>query len=160
MTGNSLRPPKIPHASWTAEERHLPHCRRIAAQLIRLGVPEQLITCDERPSHSYEEALCVREFLDTHAGINSVLFVSKSFGAGRQYRTLQQNLPAHLTLIPYPFETNLGEGANVTRENWMDTPLARAFILAEYQRVLEYGARGHLTPLAAPLERVEDIELP
>lgn len=160
VTGCIPQAPKFPHASWIGEERLLPNCRRIAINLFRLGVPEEIITCDEHPSHTLEEALSVRAFVDAHLSIASVLCISKSFAMGRQYRTLQKALPDHFTLIPYPFDTNLSEGESVTRDNWMDIPLAKAMVLAEYNRILRFGASGHLTPLDAPVPGLENVELP
>jgi uncharacterized SAM-binding protein YcdF (DUF218 family) len=159
VVGGIPRNPKAPHVSWTGEDRFVPNCRRIATNLIRLGVPEHVISCDERPLNSYEEAMCLRAFIGTHPEIVSVLFISKGWGIGRQFRTLHHNLPGDIVLVPYPFETNLGEGEAVTRENWADSPQGRAMVIAEYNRILTYGKQGGLTPLASPVVGLEDIRL-
>jgi uncharacterized SAM-binding protein YcdF (DUF218 family) len=127
-----------------------PICHVIAERLKRLGVPQDRITCDEGPTNSLEEVLCAREIIES-GKIPSVLFVSKCFGAGRQYRTLRKHLPKHIVVVPYPFDTSLGKGPVVTRDNWMDGPESRSVVYSEYLRILRYGAQGDLIALDAPV---------
>jgi uncharacterized SAM-binding protein YcdF (DUF218 family) len=155
VTGGISATPKMPHTSWVGKERLIPQCQRIAGHLIRLGVPEHVISCDDQPSNTYEESLAVRAITETHPDIRSILFISKCFGAGRQYRTLKKQLAGHITLIPYPFETNPGEGDPVTRENWMLTPSGRVIVLAEYQRICTYAYWGHVVPVDEPVPGLE-----
>ncbi len=149
VTGGVARNLKIPHSTWTPTE--MPGCCIIADHLKRLGMPEDRIVCDERPTNSLEEVLCAKEIVNSN-GISSVLFVSKCFAAGRQYRTLRKHFPEHVELVPYPFDTNLGEGPVVTRDNWMDRPESRSVVYSEYLRILRYGAQGDLISLDKPIE--------
>lgn len=151
VMGGVARNLKVPHATWHPTQT--PICHVIADHLKRLGVPADRITCDERPTNSLEEVLCAKETVES-GGIASVLFVSKCFGAGRQYRTLRMHLPEHIALVPYPFDTNLGAGPVVTRNNWMDRPESRSVVYSEYLRILRYGAQGDLVPLDTPITAI------
>jgi len=145
VTGGITLNSKTPHPTW--EQRDLPVARGIASHLVALGVPEAVITCDERPTNTYEEAVCVREWVRSRA-IGRILFVCKSYASGRQWRTLRKQLPAQIALVPYAYDTNLGHGPPVTRDNWMKRTESRSRVFSEYLRILAYGESGHLNIFA------------
>jgi uncharacterized SAM-binding protein YcdF (DUF218 family) len=152
VTGGVTMHSKTPHEAWP--DPSLPTARGIAAHLVELGVPEEVITRDERPTHTGEEAACVKEWACARS-IRSILCICKCYAAGRQLRTLRKHLPDEIALVPYPYDTNLGHGPLVTRENWMDRPESRSRVYSEYLRILAYGV---LLPTEKPIPGLEEWE--
>lgn len=85
-----------------------------------------------------------------------VLFVRKSYGVGRQLRTLQKHLPAHLKFIPFSFDTGLEENTLITRENWMKSELGRSVVVGEYIRIICYGKIGGIQEIESEIPGLED----
>jgi uncharacterized SAM-binding protein YcdF (DUF218 family) len=151
VTGGIAKNPKVPHSTW--QQCELPLSRIIAGHLIELGVPAIDIISNEQPENTLEEALCLKEFVSVNS-IQSIIVVGKSYAAGRQMRTLQKHLPSEIQLVPYFYDTNLGEGPVVTRDNWMKEARSRSFVFGEYLRIIAYGEKGYLIPLTSRIENL------
>ena len=80
--------------------------------------------------------------------IDTILAICKSYGTGRQCRTLRHHIAKQIQIVPYPFDTNVGrEGPIVTRENWMQLSPSRAYIFSQFLKILKYGQLDHLEPI-------------
>jgi uncharacterized SAM-binding protein YcdF (DUF218 family) len=151
-TGGSARP-KYRNSSWVYDD--VPESHLIVERLTELGVPPGDILFEDRSTNSLENVLYAREILDFNS-ISSILFVCKCYGAGRQYRTLKQNIPAHIMLCPYPFDAKIVDrDILVTRDKWMNNEVSRSFVFSAYLRILYYGNRGDILPLEKPIEGLE-----
>ena len=133
------------HPTWvdgTTPEAHV-----IRRELVRLGVPGDCIICEDRSTNSLENVLFAKEVYD-FSRVRRLLVVCKSYGVGRQCRTLRQHLPDSIVLIPYPFDTELGGvWPTITRDTWMDYAEGRDYVLAQVAKIHRYGNWGHLEPV-------------
>jgi len=146
VTGG-YKPNATRHSSWnygTTPEAHV-----IRDQLIRLGVPKDVLIIEDRSTNSLENVLFAKKTVDFNR-IQSVLFASKSFASGRQYRTLLKHLPPHLVYRPLIVHSTIG-GRTVTRDGWINDPQHRQIVFGEYLRILHYGKKGDLVPLENPI---------
>lgn len=143
LTGG-VKPNVIRHSSWDQGNRS--EASVIKEQLVKEGVPEEIILKEERSTNSLENILFARDLLDFNQ-IKSVLFVCKSFAIGRQFRTLRKNLPSHLEFSSYSFDTQLRSERLVTRDNWVEDEESCSFIYGEYLRIYHYGQKGDIEPL-------------
>ncbi len=133
------------HATWTDGET--PEAHVIKRELIRLGVPEDRIICEDRSTNSLENVLFAMRVFD-FTGAHSILVVCKNYGVGRQCRTLRQQMGKSVILVPYPFDTEIsGYGPFITRDNWVNYEEGRAFILTQVDKIIRYGKLGHLEPV-------------
>ncbi|MCU0522256.1 MAG: YdcF family protein [Anaerolineae bacterium] len=133
------------HATWTDGET--PEAHVIRRELIRLGVPEDRIICEDRSTNSLENVLFAMEVYD-FSSVSSILVVCKNYGVGRQCRTLRQQMGNSVILIPYPFDTEIsGHGPFITRDTWVNYEEGRAFVLTQVVKIRRYGKLGHLEPI-------------
>lgn len=140
------KPTALGHHTWTHGSR--PEAEVIRDELIDQDVPKSSIYFENRSTNTLENVLFAKEKYD-FGQVNSILAICKSYGAGRQCRTLRHHIDKQITVIPYPFDTNVGkEGPIVTRENWMTMPKSRAYVFGQFLKVLKYGDHGHLEPIA------------
>lgn len=139
------KPGVIHHPAWadgTTPEAHV-----IRRELIRLGVPGERIVLEDRSTNSLENVLFAKEVYD-FSQVQRILVVCKSYGVGRQCRTLRRHIPKTVMLIPYPFDTELGGvWPPITRETWMDHAEGRAYVLTQVTKIHTYGGLGHLEPV-------------
>jgi hypothetical protein len=138
-----------PGVQYPDEWKHgdTPEAHVLRRELMRLGVPEGHILSEDRSTNTLENVLFAKEVFD-FSTVNRVLAVCKCYGVGRQCRTLEWNIPAHIQVVPYPFDTNIkGQGPVITRHNWMEYETSRAFVLAQVGKIVRYGKMGHLRPL-------------
>jgi uncharacterized SAM-binding protein YcdF (DUF218 family) len=133
--------------------------RFLADKLIAAGIPETSLILEERSTNTRENAVFATEVFDFET-IESMLLVCKSYAAGRQYRTLRRHLPAGVRILPYPFDTTATarEGPLITREDWSESAEGRARVFGEYLRIVAYGARGEIEPLAEPVAELEGAD--
>ena len=134
----------------------MPEARFLAGKLIEAGVPEECLILEERSTNTLENALFAKEVFDFES-VGSVLLVCKSYAAGREYRTLRRHLPAGVRVMLYPFDTTAtAQGGNlITRGNWSESAEGRARVYGEYLRIVTYGERGEIEPLAEPVAGLE-----
>ncbi|MDQ0899899.1 YdcF family protein [Paenibacillus sp. V4I7] len=153
ITGNSSTWGMV-HPSW--KHGDVPQAGVIVSFLVSKGVPESAIVYQDRSKNSLEDILFAKEVFDFRR-INSLLFITKSYGAGRQWRILTKHMPSHLIFIPFPFDTNFGDDEPVmTRDNWMETAKNRSLVFGEYLRIACYSRKGDITPLEKQIEGLEN----
>lgn len=128
------------HESWTDGSKS--EAQSIKDKLLLNGVPEEIITIEDRSTNSKENVLYSKQIFD-FSNISSLLFVSKSHAAGRQYRTLRKYLPHNIEMAPYSYETVLN-GIYINQSNWMLYPESRSLIFGEYLRILYYSHIGDI----------------
>lgn len=143
LTGG-IKPNVIRHKEWKGGDTAESHVMR--KQLLKLGVPEKALIIEDRSTNSLENILFAQELFDFKS-VRNVLFICKSFAAGRQYRTLKKHLPKQIHIAPYPFDSSLINDQIVTRDNWMNDSNSRSFVYGEYLRILAYGTKGDIEPL-------------
>ncbi len=134
------------HAGWTYGP-DVPESHGIAEQMNRLGVPASAILTEDRSTNTLENVLFALEVAD-FTQFRSILAITKSYGTGRQLRTLRHHIPNTIAVHSVSFPTegyNLGPGL-IDRDNWTDTELRVRLVLGAYQRIMKYGLAGHLTP--------------
>ena len=136
----------IRHHTWQHGTR--PEALVIRDELVARGVPEQRIIVEDRSTNSLENVLFAQELYD-FASLTSILVISRAHGVGRQYRTLRHHIDPRVRIDAYPFATNVGrEGVAITRENWMTMDDSRAGIFSNFLKIIKYGRRGDIEPLA------------
>ena len=129
ITGG-VKPGAPRHPAWPGGMA--PEARAIRAQLIAGGVPRSRIRWEERSRNSLENVRAAQE-LWAIGRAGSILFVGKSFAAGRQRATLRGVLGAGPALLPWSFDAT-GDGVTVRAGTWSGTAIGRARVLGEYLR--------------------------
>ncbi|MZQ80976.1 YdcF family protein [Paenibacillus sp. 5J-6] len=153
ITGNNSTWGMI-HPSWNYGD--VPQAGVIVSYLISNGVPADAIVYEERSKNSLDNVLFAKEIFNFDK-INSLLFITKSYGAGRQWRLLTKHLPPHIRYVPYPFDTNFTDDEPImTRHNWMNTPKNCSLVYGEYLRIVCYGKKGDITPLDNQIAGLEN----
>jgi uncharacterized SAM-binding protein YcdF (DUF218 family) len=152
MVTGGVSPTAVRHAAW--EDDRTPESHVIVARLLAAGIPESAILFEDRSCNTLHNVLVAKEQFD-FSTMNSLLFVCKSHGAGRQYRTMAKHLPSRLRYIPYGFDTGYGTEL-ITRMNWMDSIKGRSRVYGEYLRILFYGERGDILALEKPITGLEE----
>lgn len=133
------------HRTW--QDGATPEAHVIRRELIRLGVPEGCIVCEDRSTNTLENVQFAQEVYD-FSTVHSILAVCKNYGVGRQCRTLCQQVRPDIRITPYPFDTEAGrDGPFITRQTWMNYPQSRAFILEQVRKIIQYGQQGALVPI-------------
>jgi uncharacterized SAM-binding protein YcdF (DUF218 family) len=154
VTGG-YKPTAKKHFTWI-DDIKTPESHVIKRELIRLGVPEKLIYCEDKSTNSLENVIFAKDVFD-FSRVSSVLLVCKCYGVGRQCRTFKQNIGKPMEIIPYPFNAIVGNNTYlVTRENWMHDGESRYFILTEAAKIYAYGNKGDLEPV---LDISDELEL-
>ncbi|MFC7442909.1 YdcF family protein [Laceyella putida] len=134
----------IRHAGWTYGTT--PEAQVIRDKLVEWGVPLHLMDWEDQSTNSLENVLFGLRKINVN-GLSSLLFVSKSFAVGRQYRTLKKYLPDEMVIEAYPSLTTINK-LPVTAWGWSQVAAHRAVVYGEYLRIVAYGKRGHILPLA------------
>jgi len=139
------KPGVHPHYTWSDGET--PEAHVIRRELIKLGVPENAIICEDRSTNTLENVLFAKDGFD-FSTIASILAVCKNYGLGRHCRTLRQHLDRRIQIFSYPFGTEAGsQGPLVTCTTWMEYEKGREVVLAQLAKIIRYGERGHLEAL-------------
>jgi uncharacterized SAM-binding protein YcdF (DUF218 family)/diadenosine tetraphosphate (Ap4A) HIT family hydrolase len=133
------------HYTWADGET--PEAQVIRRELIKLGVPERAIVCEDRSTNTLENVLFAKNVFD-FSTIASILVVCKNYGLGRQCRTLRQQMARRIQIFPYPFDAEAGSrGPLITRQTWMEYEKGRELVIAQLAKIIRYSQRGHLEPL-------------
>ena len=144
VTGG-LKTNALRHHTW--KDNQTPESNIIRRELIRLGIPKENIYAEMRSTNTYENVRFALEIYD-FGSVSSILVVCKSYAVGRQIRTMQALLDPGVKIIPYPFDTHLGgNGPWITKENWLDHDVGRAYMFANVLKIYQYGCAGHLVPV-------------
>jgi hypothetical protein len=132
------------HYTWSDGET--PEAHVIRRELIKLGVPENAIICEDRSTNSLENVLFAKEVFD-FSTVASILVVCKNYGAGRQCRTLRQQIDRRIQIFPHPFDAEAGSrGPRITRHTWMEYEKGCEVVMAQLAKIIRYGQWGHLEP--------------
>ena len=157
MATGGYKPTASRHFTWA--DGCTPESHVIRRELIRHGVPEDLIFYEDRSTNTLENVLFAQEVYD-FSGVERILAVCKSYGVGRQCRTLSRHVQQHVKIIPYPFDTHIGgDGPFVTRENWMDFEKSVSYIFAQVLKIYQYGKMGHLDPVTHMSDALKKLVL-
>ena len=150
VTGG-VSPTGIKHPDWSDDQMR--ESEGITAKLVEGGVPHNAIVFENRSRNTLENVLYAQEVVD-FSQMRRLLFVGKSIGAGREYRTLAQNVPFPLRYIPFGFDAEYA-GQIISRHTWMQSAVGRGRVFGEYLRIVYYGRLGHVLPLEQEIDGLQ-----
>lgn len=126
----------------------IPEAFLIRDELIRLGVPENVIIVDPTPTNTLENVLHFKQILGEcriHPG--SILYLCIYHHSGRCYLTLKKYFPdATITALGHGL---LFSGLDIQMHTWTTVEGAEKRVYGEYQRILTYSEKGDI---AYPIE--------
>ncbi|AIE85943.1 YdcF family protein [Fimbriimonas ginsengisoli] len=120
-------------------DRGLPIADEMREKLLAHGAPEDRIAVMNRSNNTLED---VEMSLPLLQGVSNILLAAKAHHSGRCLLTLRRffpEIPIHCLTVDAYYGDIL-----VTRNNWTTTPLGRARVWGEYQRILAYSAKGDI----------------
>lgn len=154
VTGG-YKPTAVHHHTWQHGTR--PEALVIRDELVARGVPNAHITIETRSTNSLENVRFAQEVYD-FSTLTSILVICRNHGVGRQVRTLRRHIDPRITVHAYPFATNHGrDGIPITRANWMTTATSRAGVFGHLLKIIKYGRKGDIEPLAALSPELEEV---
>lgn len=106
--------------------------------LIKNGVPDEAIICEEEAEFTYQNALFSKKLLEERGvRVRCAILVCKAFHARRAYTYYQNAFPdVDISVVAVP-------GKDITKENWYKTDAGRRRVAGELKRMgeqLEYLA--------------------
>ena len=138
------KPGVHPHHTWRDGDTSEAHV--IRRELIKLAVPENIIVFEDKSTNTLENVLFAQAVYD-FSGVTSILAVCKNYGVGRQCRTLRQQIAGTIKVVPYPFDTEAGNGPFITRHTWMNYEESIFVVFMQAVKIYQYGKLGHLEPV-------------
>ena len=144
------------HHHYTWVDGSTPESHVIKRELIKQAVPENCIYCEDKSTNTLENVLCAKEVYD-FSEVSSILAVCKNYGVGRQCRTLRLHMDRDIKVIPYPFDTEAGDGPFITRHTWMNYEKSKALVFAQAAKIYQYGKLGHLEPVEYISPSLEEL---
>jgi hypothetical protein len=115
----------------------------IRADLIGYGVDPGMILVEARSRNTLENVVFARDMLACEGtSPKAILFYCKSHHSGRARRTLALNM-AGVTLSCATYDASY-EGVTVRAADWHQTRIGTRRVLAEYERIRRYSARGDI----------------
>lgn len=117
----------------------------IRSALIAAGVRPSAVLVEARSTNTLENVLLSIEMLDAlETKPRSLLFYCKSHHSGRVWRTLSKHAPGmDLSCATYDA---VYAGTSVSAGSWTRSELAVGRVLAEFERIQVYAARGDIDP--------------
>jgi len=146
-----VSPAEIKHPQW--RDANTPEADIIVEKLMENGVKAEDIVFENQSRNTLENVLFAKKIFD-FSTLDSLLFVCKNHAAGRQYRTLAQQISHPVRYVPFGFDAVFG-GEVISREEWMNSEVGRARVFGEYLRILQFGKMGHVLPLEREIEGLE-----
>ncbi len=141
--------PKIELKDWIYKD--IPESKIIKSGLMGRNISEDVIITEEKSVNSIENVVYAKEIFD-FTSISSILFISKSMAAGRQYGLLRAHFPHIKKIVPYPYDSTLGDSDRiVTRSNWTLDEQSKSFVFGSYLRLILFSRKGFI-------EKVKEIE--
>lgn len=122
------------------------------------GVDILLETYSTHTLENVTEALKLKDF----SHYKKILFVSKSFAAGRAYLTLKKYVP-NSQLLQKTFDAHYPhDEQRISRDSWHQFEAGKQRVWGEFLRIREYGQRGDIAyddvrPLVREIERAVTI---
>ncbi|AGK96844.1 YdcF family protein [Clostridium pasteurianum] len=144
---------KSKHKDWHYGNK--PEARVIFEKLLSYGVTREKIFFEEKSSNSKENVMFAKEIYD-FSNVKSLIFISKNYAAGRQYRTLKKYLPQNIKIISYSYNTYLDDGTTFDRYDWMEHPKSISLVLGEYLRIIFYGKKGDIEEIHGIVKGLEN----
>ncbi|MGN7358117.1 YdcF family protein [Paenibacillus sp. SAF-054] len=151
VTGG-VSPTGVKHPEWP--DPNTPEADVIISELLKAGISKDNITFENRSGNTLENVLFSKEVFD-FTTVSSMLVVCKNHAAGRQVRTLKQNIDCSISYIPFGFDTIYNNDV-FSRANWMNSTKGRSRVWGEFLRINYLGAIGHVLPLVEKIEGLED----
>jgi len=150
VTGG-VSPTGVKHSDWL--DPNTPEADVIISELIKAGIPKDIITFENKSRNTIENVLFAKEVFNFNS-VSSLLFVCKNHAAGRQLRTLKQHIDNSSLYIPFGFDAVFNNEI-ISRDNWMNSNIGRSRVWGEFLRIKYYGAIGHILPLEEKIEGIE-----
>ena len=125
-------------------DRAVSEAQGIRMALLQLGVDGTTVLTEERSQNTLQNVVFSRELLKfTGAMPESILFYCKSHHAGRAWRTLTKHMPS-VSLSCVTYDAIYGD-VTVSMGDWHKNVSATRRVLAEYERIVRYAARGDIS---------------
>lgn len=135
---------KDKHKDWIYGEKT--EARVIFEKLASQGVPVEKMFLEEKSKNSKENVLFAKEAYD-FSKVKSLIFISKNYVAGRQYRTLKKHLSKDIKISSYTYNIYLDDGSTFDRYDWIEHEKSKSLVFGEYLRIAYYGQRGDIEGL-------------
>ena len=142
------------HYSWMNGDT--PEAHVILRELVKLSIPESIIFYEDKSTNSLDNVLFAKEVYD-FSRVRRILAVCKNYGVGRQCRTLKQQIAENIQVIPYPFDTEAGNGPFITRYTWMNYEKSKEVVFTQVVKINRYGKLGHLEPVEQISMELEEL---
>lgn len=142
------------HFTWG--DGNTPEAHVIKRELVKLSVPECAIYYEDKSTNSLDNVLFAKEIYD-FSKVNRILVVCKNYGVGRQCRTLKRQIAQTIQVIPYPFDTEAGNGPFITRFTWMNYEKSKELVFTQVVKTYRYGKLGHLEPVEQISLELEEL---
>lgn len=126
----------------------------IFKNLVAGGVPAEKIFLEDKSTNSKENIIYAKKIYD-FSKINSILFISKNYAAGRQYRTLRKHLPKNIKITSFGYNIYFDDGRTFDRYNWMNYAESASLVFGEYLRIVYYGQMGDIENIIEPIKGLE-----
>lgn len=117
----------------------------MSQKLIKLGVNQIDIILENKSTNSLENVLYSKKVIEQNFGfekIKKIIAVVKHYHSRRALMTLKKHFPNDIELIPVTYEIY-----GFTRNNWFNSKLGRDKVLAEWNKIPEYLAKGDIEKL-------------
>ncbi len=150
LTGGNKKT-AVKHETWTHHQKN--ESDIIEEKLIDSGISSEIIIKENRSTNSYENVFYIQEEINKRR-INNLLCISKSYGVGRQYRTIKKRFP-ELNIQMKGFDTSIDFEGNITRLNWTEKEKWKSLIWGEYLRNYVYSVKGDILMDFVPTENIQ-----
>ncbi|MBU1131490.1 YdcF family protein [Patescibacteria group bacterium] len=114
-------------------------------KLIQLGVRQDNIILEDQSANSLENVLFSKKVIEQNFGfetIKKIIAVVKHYHSRRALMTLKKHLPNNVNLIPVTYAI-----CGFTADDWFDKEIGREKVLAEWNKISQYLARGDIEEL-------------
>lgn len=117
----------------------------MSKELVKSGVKENDIILENQSTNSLENVLFSKRVIEEKIGFNNIkkiIAVVKHYHSRRALMTLKKYFPKNIKLIPVTYEIH-----GFTENNWFDSKNSKEKVLGEWNKILEYLAKGDIEEL-------------
>ena len=117
----------------------------MSQKLIKLGVNQGDIILEDKSTNSLENVLYSKKVIEQNFGfekIKKIIAVVKHYHSRRALMTLKKHFSCDVKLIPVTYEIY-----GFTIDDWFNSELGRNKVLAEWNKIPEYLAKGDIEEL-------------